>query len=184
MTLPTPGDPEVAAIVFARDLQEAVESSEGRRRGWTYEELDALSAVVHLVAHGPRGDAADEYHLLLRGHYYDLWPPQGCFAAPPEDGSDEWAEAAATSTWLPRLDQAMTVPSFALHPAYQYPELPGFPGGVRQLLCCSMNLDYYISNHAPTDDQRWVQGKRKIIALVSRVADALDSDAYHGRAGC
>lgn len=181
MTAPTPADPEVASVIFARDLRAAVDSAEGRRRGWTYTEIDELSAVVHLIAHGAEGNLADDYHLLLRGHYYDLWPPQGCFAAPPIGEAGVWAEASPGSSWLPRLDQARTVPSFALHPAYPYPALPGFPAGTRQLLCCSVSLDYYISNHGPTEDQRWVQGKHKLIALISRMADALDSNAYLGR---
>jgi hypothetical protein len=45
-----------------------------------------------------------------------------------------------------------------------------------------MNFDYYITNHTPTDTQRWRQGRHTRIALLSRLSDALTGDSYLGAA--
>jgi hypothetical protein len=59
-------------------------------------------------------------------------------------------EAPADSRWLPVVNWLEWL---AIHAVYS-----NFPDGLaRQLVCCSMTYEYYISGHNPTPGQRWQQ---------------------------
>ena len=80
------------------------------------------------------------------------------------------------SRWLPNVPQ---LPWFAIHSGYT-----GFADGkARQLVCCSMTYEYYVTGHGPTAAQRWRQGRHTLAATLNRVHDALNSPNYQGPAG-
>jgi hypothetical protein len=182
VVIPAHVDPVVASIVFEKHLNKAISGSIGRREGWTCQVVDRLHAVVGMNAQ--RADnRVDPYFLWLGAEWYDLYPAQARFVRPPDPakGRLTWNEPAIGSKWLPVIDSAQTPGgSLALHPMYTYIEEGG---RVRQLLCCSMNFDYYITNHAPSDAQRWVQGRHTVAALLTRVQEALRPPAYRGPSG-
>lgn len=178
---PDPADPEVAAAVFAHHLDRVRAGAQARAHGWTFTTVDPLRTVVAMSA--SRADGTDDrYHVMLGAQFYDLYPPTVMFVNP-APGADGWREAAPTSRWLPVVGG---INWFAVHPNYQYPphqiasELYTPP---RQLVCCSMILEYYISNHNPTGGQRWQQGRHTLGATLTRIQDALTIPYYQGPAG-
>lgn len=171
-------DPEIATKIFQADLDRAANSVFASRWGWAIEKTDALTAVVRL--HAVRSDGGeDQYHLQLRGDWYNAWPPDAIFVAPPLEGSTVWRVPGTGSKWVPSIDASKTNPpsSIMVHTAYGQPAVPG------QLICCSYSLGYYLTDHKPTTGQRWTPGKHTLIALINRVQNALASGAYLGRAG-
>jgi hypothetical protein len=119
--------------------------------------------------------------VRLGGEFYDLWPPSALFVCPPRGATHErterlgWVTAPPASCWLPTVTP---VPSFAIHSPYTFPD-----GRQGQLVCCSMTLEYYQSNHSPTAQQSWKQGRHTLAATLHRIHDALNSDSYQGPSG-
>lgn len=163
-------DPEIAALAFHRDIDAALASQRGQRAGWAAEWVDDLTVIVHFTAVREHG-AADRYAVRLRGHWYDSYPPQVTFVV---RSGDAWVEATPGSPGIPNTEGQG---DFALHPVYAYPDQ-----SQRQLVCCSMSFDYYISNHTPTPTQQWRQGRHKAMATITRIQDALTTPRYKGPA--
>lgn len=179
--LPDPADPEIAAAVFADHLGRVRASPQARDHGWTFTTVDRLRILVAMSASRADG-TTDRYHAMLGAQFYDLYPPTAMFVNP-VPGTEGWQEATPASRWLPMV-QGLNW--FTVHPTYQYPahqiatELYTPP---RQLICCSMILEYYISNHNPTDGQRWQQGRHTLGATLARIQEALTTPYYQGPAG-
>lgn len=176
-TVPALADPDIAGVTFAAHLARALASSPALRAGWTATTVSPLEVVIHLTANRPDG-TADPYHLRLRADWYDQFPPQAAFVVPPPESGGEWLDAAPETRWMPRVNNGVWPDGrFAFHPVYS------FETGQRQLICCSMSFDYYITGHAPTEAQKWRQGQHTVMALLSRVQEALQTPAYEGPAG-
>jgi hypothetical protein len=185
--VPAVADPEIAATVFADHLARVEAGEQARGNGWTFTRLDRLHVVVAVTAVRPSGER-DIYHVRLGAEYYDAHPPTTSFVSPPRPALDDrsaregWIEAPPGSRWLPAV---APLPWFAIHPAYSFPSgvanaRDGLP---RQLVCCSMTFEYYISSHNPTPGQRWQQGRHTVGATITRIQDALTSPNYQGPAG-
>ncbi|WAJ42862.1 hypothetical protein OK015_16505 [Mycobacterium sp. Aquia_216] len=180
--VPHVADPEIAAAVFADHLGRVLAGPQARDHGWKFTVVDPLHAVVGLTATRPDG-ATDPYHVALGAEFYDVHPPTVKFVVP-EPGCTGWPEAGATSRWLPAL---AGLDWFHVHATYGYAEPPpeycASYRRPRQLVCCSMTLEYYISGHAPTDGQRWRQGRHTLGGTLARIQEALLSPQYQGPAG-
>lgn len=163
-------DPEIAALAFHGDIDAALASPRGQRGGWAAEWVDDLSVILHFDAVREDG-TVDRYAVRLRGHWYDAYPPQVTFVV---RSGEEWVEARPGSSAIPNTENQA---DFALHPVYTYPDQ-----SQRQLFCCSMSFDYYISNHAPLPTQQWRQGRHKAMATIARIQDALTAPRYRGPA--
>lgn len=185
--VPAIADVEIAAAVFAEHLSRVEAGEQARSHGWTFTQLDPLHVVVALRGKRPSGEN-DEYHVKLGAEYYDLYPPTTSFVCPPRPAAGDqparegWAEAPPGSRWLPAVS---SLEWFAIHPAYSFPAgvanaRDGLP---RQLVCCSMTFEYYISSHQPTSGQRWQQGRHTLGATLTRIQDALTSGQHQGPAG-
>jgi hypothetical protein len=184
--VPALADPEIAATVFEAHLTAGMNGSLASRYGWSATQLSPLSAVVNLTAVTITGER-HPYYIVLGADYYDLYPPQAAFVIPPlepadaaEAGNFAWTPAREQSRWLPTVDPAKLNNELQIHASYPY-ETEG--NQQRQLICSSMNFDYYITNHVPTETQKWRQGRHTLVALLSRLSDALTGDAYLGPAG-
>lgn len=181
--VPALADPEIAAAVFEAHLTAGMRGSLASRYGWSATRLSALSAVVTLTAVTTTGER-HPYYVLLGADCYDLYPPQAAFVIPPGDAANAskpaWTPAREQSRWLPTVDPAKLNSELQIHASYTY-EVEG--NLQRQLICSSMSFDYYITNHTPTDTQRWRQGRHTLVALLSRLSDALTGDSYLGPAG-
>lgn len=179
--VPALADPEIAAAVFADHVARVGGGVQARERGWAFTWLDAMHVVVAVTGTRPDGQR-DGYYLKLGAEYYDRYAPTTSFVCPPRPaagnapGRDGWTEAPAGSRWLPNVPQ---LPWFAIHSGYG-----NFADGVaRQLVCCSMTFEYYITGHGPTVGQQWRQGRHTLAATLNRVHDALNSPNYQGPAG-
>jgi hypothetical protein len=185
--VPAVADAEIAAAVFTDHLARIEAAEQARANGWHFTRLDPLQAVVTVTAVRPSGER-DTYHVKLGGEYYDTYPPTTAFVCPPRPAlaarpaREGWIEAPQGSRWLPTLN---SLEWFAIHAAYSFPNgVANAPDGVpRQLVCCSMTFEYYISGHNPTPGQRWQQGRHTLGATLTRIQDALTSPSYQGPSG-
>ena len=170
MILP-PGDPAVVARTFSSHLDKYWRNSARAEKGWTRTMIDDLHTVVTIPA---RADgSSDPYYFRLGAEYYDTYPPTVLLVAP-EPG---WPRARAGTTWWP----VVAPPSWcALHDSYQYCDAQGHPLFEGQLLCFSMTAEYYMSNHGPTDAQRWTPGRHTVAATLSRLGEILSPLYYRG----
>jgi hypothetical protein len=172
--VPTPVDPEVAAVTFSSHLLDFfAHGRPTREAGWATFSLDPLHAIVIVPACRQDG-GVDPYFVRLGATCYDLWPPSAAFVEPVAPGG--WQESPASSLWWPRINGAPF--SFGLHNPYQYPD-----GQQRQLLCFSHTLDYYLSNHSPTSEERWRAGTHTLSATLNRLAEVLRPPYYQSRSG-
>lgn len=179
--LPAVADAEIAAAVFGAHLARVEASEQARASGWTFTRLDPLHVVVGLAASRPDG-RRDDFFVKLGGEYYDAYPPTTSFVRPPSAPTGDrpagggWVVAPPGSRWLPVVNG---LDWLAIHAVYS-----GYADGVpRQLVCCSMTFEYYITNHSPTPGQHWRQGRHTLGATLNRIQDALDSAHYQGPAG-
>lgn len=187
--LPARADGEVAVAVFGAHVARVSASTLAREHGWRFTELDPMHVVVTLSAIRAGGER-DIYHVKLGAEYYDRYPPTTWFVSPPRPATDgepareNWVEAAAEgSRWMPVLTPLTW---FAIHSRYSYPAdvVTNIRYSVpRQLVCCSMTFEYYISSHNPTPGQQWQQGRHTLGATLTRIQDALTSPNYQGPSG-
>ncbi|GLY38865.1 hypothetical protein Amsp01_048890 [Amycolatopsis sp. NBRC 101858] len=187
MTVPVSADPEVATAVFTQHVAEVSASAQAREHGWVFTPIDPLHVVVTLTATRPDG-GHDTFHVKLGAEFYDAFPPTTSFVSPPRGEApgvpprNGWQEASPASQWMPTVT-AQT--GFAVHHSYTYPPEASWPDMYRpprQLVCCSMTFEYYISSHTPTDGQRWTSGRHTLAATLNRIQDAL-TDTYLGPSG-
>jgi hypothetical protein len=171
MILP-PSDPEVAARIFTSHLDVYWQNRGCASKGWTRSPIDELHTIVTIPAQRS-DDETDDYHVRLGAEYYDSYPPTVLLVSP-EDG---WPRARAGTPWWPEVTAQSW---FALHDSYQYCDAQGQPLFEGQLVCFSMTAEYYMSNHAPTDAQRWTPGRHTVAATLSRLGEILSPPHYGG----
>jgi hypothetical protein len=174
VTAPEAVDQEVAAATFELHLTRFFRTGRGSREGWQRIDLDPLHSVIRIPATRPDG-SQDHYFVQLGAEYYDVWPPTASFVRP--EGEHGWGYPTSSSRWWPKQQNSPGF-SFGLHHDY------GFPGGsTGQLLCFSHTFEYYISNHNPTDAERWRQGTHTVSATLTRIAAVLTAPNYQGPSG-
>lgn len=180
MNAVAPIDPNIAGATLQLHLDKFLRQH-GRSRDFQLIELDGVTAVVAIKA--VRGDGkVDWFTTLHNGSWYDALPTQVSFV---EREAESWEPAALGSPGYPLIAGSPTPAGtvsgtaplfqFALHPDYQYPD-----GSQRQLVCFSHSYDYYISNHTPTERQRWTQGIHTISATLTRLHEVLQAPHYQG----
>lgn len=170
MVLP-PVDPEVAARTFQRHLDTYWANRGLDSTGWSRTAVDELHTVVSIPARRPDG-ATEPYFIRLGAEYYDPFPPTVMFVA----GTSGWPRARVGTTWWPQLSPPGW---FALHDSRTYTG-PGGQSFEGQLVCFSMTAEYYMSDHSPTENQRWRQGRHTVVATLSRLAEVLGPPHYTG----
>lgn len=177
-TLPVKSDPDIAAAVFESDLTSAMGSARAAREAWELIRVSPLRAIVKMSGRVPEAESDDRlevsddhaYYVRLDADWYPQHPPLVTFA----EHHADWPVAGAGSPWLPVIEQ--THPGFALHVAYQFPD--GIPP--RQLICSSINLDYYWT-HQPEEGKVWTQGRDTLMWTLSVIQDELSGKGYRGR---
>jgi hypothetical protein len=166
-----PVDPEVAARTFHRHLDTYWANRDLDSNGWSRVVVDPLHSVVSIPAQRPDG-TTEPYHFRLGAEYYDAFPPTVLIVARTEG----WPRARAGTTWWPKLSHPGWL---ALHDSYRYTNGQG-QSVEGQLVCFSMTAEYYMSNHSPTESQRWQQGRHTVAATLSRLAAVLSPPHYIG----
>lgn len=170
MVLP-PVDPEVAARTFQRHLDTYWTNRDLESKGWSRAVDDDLHTVVSIPARRPDG-TREPYFFRLGANYYDPYPPTVLIVT----GTEGWPRARAGTTWWPQINRPDWL---ALHDSHPYTDAQGqqYEG---QLVCFSMTAEYYMSNHSPTDTQKWQQGRHTVAATLSRLAEVLSPPHYIG----
>ena len=166
-----PVDPEVATRTFCRQLDTYWANRDLDSNGWTRVAVDPLHTVVSIPARRPDG-TTEPYFFRLGAEYYDPFPPTVLIVA----GTEGWPRARAGTTWWPQLSRPGWI---ALHDSYRYTNGQG-DSVEGQLVCFSMTAEYYMSNHSPTESQRWQQGRHTVAATLSRLAEVLGPPHYIG----
>ena len=182
MSDPTPVDPEIAAALLRSHLEDFVRYSPrvARGAGWEFEiSPNPLQATVRVPAAGGSSGEPGHYTLQLDARCYDTWPVAVTFV---ERRAGGYHRARLGSSAFPLFRGSPGAPGgegvgfeFALHDEYTWADQH-----TGQLICFSYNLDYYTSNHAPSDNQRWRPGQDRLDAALSRIHAALTSTAYLG----
>ncbi|EGD44023.1 glycoprotein X [Nocardioidaceae bacterium Broad-1] len=179
---PQPVDAEVAAALAAAHLDDFFVHSPYIGDDWIrHSSGDPLKHVIGIPVRQDGGVIAT-YFVELGFSHYDTWPPLVTFVEKDENG--QWVRARIGSAAYPFIfnspgaptDQNRPTPfQFALHDTYSFPD-----GRVTQLVCFSYSLDYYISPHAPSPDQKWTPGRDRLDATLNRLYKVLNSTAYAG----
>jgi hypothetical protein len=162
---PALADPAIAAATFTAHLDRLWAGGRPERLAWKRREIDALHTLVTLPGTRPSGEI-DPYHFLLGAEYYDAAPPTARLVTP-----ETLAYAEQGSRWWPVLER---LPGwFNLHAAYPWPD-----GRPRQLLCFSMNAEFYMTDHSPQIHELWVQNRHTVAMTLFRLAEILSPAHY------
>jgi hypothetical protein len=169
VTLPAPVDPEVAAVTLKKHLDGFFARGRGSwENGWRRHPVDALHEVIEIP--GVRSDGTvDPYFVLLGAAYYPVWPVSAAFVCKAEAGG--W-EPVDGGPWWPRQNNQPGF-AFGLHKTYTYLDQT-----VRPLICCSFTLEYYLTDHSPSEDERWDPSHHTLTATLSRLGDILRAPNY------
>jgi hypothetical protein len=171
MTLPSPVNPAFARAAISEYFADERWSRRAEEYGWTFAMIDPLTIIVFLKAQGANGNS-ESFVLRLSCDFYPTHPPDVRFVNPQTFEYD-------VATDLPHLANLQAQYCY-LHTNYSYQQ-PYKYGP--QLVCSSVALGYYFSNHTPKADEAWQPGKHTIGTTVYAVHRALHSPQYLGRHG-
>ena len=161
-------DKEIAAAIFKEHFEVLWRNGRPQKLGWERREIDPLHTLVTLPATRSTGEI-DRYHFLLGAEYYDAWPPTVWLVSP-----DNLQHASHPSMWYPVFSQ---VPGwFNLHTTYPWPA----PTPPKQLVCFSMNAEFYLTDHSPQESEKWRQGRHTLAMTLFRLAEVLGQPYYKG----
>jgi len=117
------------------------------------------------------GSRLEDYHLHLDMSYYRTWPPGVTFVNP----HTRRFEPNKDMTWFPRVASKPENLDIQFHSNYGYQVRPA-----GQLVCNSMVLEYYQSNHSPTEVQRWNPAKHNFGTTLNVLQIMLKKPYYGG----
>lgn len=170
---PARPDPAISRSQFEDDLDAAAASRKAARNGWRLEpDYDRLRLHADLWSCDERGNRLDDYHLDMDMSYYRDWPPGVTFVNPKTRAFDP----AVDMRWFP-AEPAARPPGIDIgyHTSYD------FSGTSRQMVCNSAVLEYYMSNHAPKEDERWDPARHTLYTTLSLLQTMLTRPYYGGR---
>lgn len=139
------------------------------RYGWVISMIDPLTLIVSMPARMING-VIDVYTLRLACDFYPTHPPDVMFVNPSTFEHDVALDKGHVAN--------LQAPYCYVHASYSYQ--PPYKYGP-QLVCSSMTLGYYFSNHTPTPDQAWQPGRHTVGNTIYTVHRALHSEQYYGR---
>jgi len=171
VTLPSPVNRALAVAA----VEDFFAAEKWQRRmgeyGLVFGMIDPLTLIVSVCAR-PVNGAHEMFTLRLACDYYPAHPPDVRFVNP------------QTFEYNPSTDLRHVANLQAqycyVHTSYGYQQ-PYKYGP--QLVCSSMTLGYYFSNHNPTEEQAWDPRRHNIGSTLYTVHRALHSTQYHGRHG-
>lgn len=140
-------------------------------RGWSISMVDPITLVVGLRA-GNSELGLDAFTLRLACEECPHEPPDVRFVNPSTLEYDPATDAAHVPI--------LVAPHCRTHLRYNYPS-PYKYGP--QLVCNSMTLGYYRSNHSPRPEQQWDPNRHSIGTSIQVVHSVLLSSHFRGRYG-
>ena len=169
MILPSPANKAVAAAAVGYFFTLDNWKRRADEYGWIFSMIDPLVIIVKMSS-SPGGESSEEYTVRLTCEYYPTHPPDALFVNP------------STLQFVPGEDNRhvarIEAPYCHTHLNYQYQNEYKYGP---QLVCSSMTLGYYFSNHTPTEDQKWRAGYHDIGSTLNAIHRALRSEHYKGR---
>jgi hypothetical protein len=169
VSLPSPVNRAVAVAAVETFFAAANWRERAEEYGWAFAMLDPLTPIVTLTARRP-GTRPEVFTLRLACDYYPSHPPDVRFVNP------------ATYEYDPEKDlihvAKLQAPYCHVHVKFSYPH-PYRYGP--QLVCSSVALGYYFSDHTPTPEQAWDPSRHTIGFTVHTVQRALNSYYFLGR---
>ena len=171
---PTKNNPEIARRQFEEDIELVLKHPYAEYFDWKIEyNVEELHANVGLWAFDESHNKLDDFHIVMNFEYYRTNPPGVMFVNPETRKFDKSVDLR----WLPALASHPPGLNIAFHPSYD-----GYPDGIsRQLVCNSTVLEYYISNHSPTEDERWDPTRHNLFATLSTLQMTLKKPYYGGK---
>jgi len=172
VSAPAKVNPDLARASFRQDFDLVVQEGLPDGYGWILMPyFDKLILYADLWATDEHGKRLDDYHLKLDFSYYKSWPPGVAFVNPESRSFDLQRD----QKWFPKLASCPPGTEAQFHMAYN------FSDGPRQLVCNSMVLEYYQSNHNPREDQKWNGARHNFGTTLNTIQLLLRKPYYGGR---
>ena len=172
MTTPTRNDPELARAQFKEDLDLIPKDYIERYGLKITPEFDDLRLYVEMWAVDVDYNKRDGYHVVMDMSYYRNWPPGVTFVNPETGAFDPNVDGR----WLPAMRSKPPGTDIGYHLSYGLSS-----GESKQMICNSMVLEYYQSNHNPQPEERWDPGIHNLFATLSLLQMMLTEPYYGGR---
>jgi hypothetical protein len=167
VNLPSPVNDVVAAAAVRHFFTVEDWVRRASEYGWVLSMIDPLVVIVEMRA---ANHDDGEYTIRLSCGYYPTHPPDAMFVNPAtlqyNYGEDNRHVAKLEAPYC------HTHLSYNFQPPYEFGP---------QLVCSSMTLGYYFSNHTPTEDQVWRPGYHDIGSTLYAIHRAMRSLHYKGR---
>ena len=167
-------DLAIARSQFTEDLAVAMRSMRARQYGWRFEpDYPALRLRVDMWSLDRDGKRHDDYYIDMDMSYYRDRPPGVTFVNPETGSFDPNKDVR----WLP-ADPAARPPGVEIgyHLSYSLSN-----GETKQMVCNSMVLEYYMSNHVPPPGKAWDPTRHRLYATLTVLQDLLREPYYGGR---
>ena len=172
MSAPSKTNPELAGAQFKEDLK-LIPEDYAERYDWNLKpDFGDLSLYADMWSVDERYSRLDDFHVVMDMSYYRTWPPGVTFVNP----ETRAFEPGADMRWLPRIKSKPLGTDIRYHPAYDLNT-----GETKQMICNSMCLEYYQSNHNPTSEEKWDPGKHTLFATLRLIQTMLTRPYYGGR---
>lgn len=171
---PAKPDPAIARSQFKEDMIRVMGSRRARQCGWKFRpDYQALSLRVAMWSLDKNCGRHDDYHIAMDMSYYRDWPPGVTFVNPDTGSFDPCRDAR----WLP-ANPAANPPgvNIGYHLSYTLTS-----GETKQMVCNSMVLEYYMSNHTPRPEEAWDPRRHTLYATLTVLQDLLREPYYGGR---
>lgn len=169
-------NPEIAKSQFKEDIEFVLNHHYREHFDWNIEyNIEKLNMKVDLWSFDENHNKLDDFHTLMDLSYYRTYPPGVIFVNPETNKFNSNEDLK----WLPKLATPPPGVNIGFHSSYNnYSE-----GDPRQLVCNSMVLEYYMSNHTPTENEKWDSTRHNLIATLNMLQMTLKKPYYGGRMG-
>lgn len=169
MNLPSPVNKDVAAAAVMHFFTLENWTERADESGWVFSMVDPRVVIVTMQTSSDKA-VAEEYAIKLSCDYYPTHPPDAVFVNP----ATLQFNYGEDNKYVAKLEAPYchTHLNFNYQREYKYGP---------QLVCSSMTLGYYFSDHTPTEDQVWRAGYHNIGSTINAIHRAMRSAHYKGR---
>lgn len=159
-------DVHAGRAALAEHLERFLKARSLGEVGWA--QPDDLTLLIPLFGTTSAG-AIDPYLLRLHFDCYPAFPPTARFINPLTGRFDGAADAA----WLPKINLA----EIKTHLSYG-----GWPDGRQaQLICTSMNCDFYAVRHSVQKEHMWDPERHTFSSTLAEIRKGMGPSGYSGR---
>lgn len=174
MNAPSKTNPKLASAQFKEDL-EHIPRDRAERYGWNLRpDFGKLRLCVDMWAIDEMYVRQDDFYVAMDMSYYRTWPPGVTFVNPETEAFDP----STDMRWLPQIKSKPPGTDIGYHAAYALKT-----GETKQMVCNSMCLEYYQSDHSPAPEERWDPGSHTLSATLHLLQTMLTEPYYGGRSG-